>query len=175
MSKYKITIENCFLFIFLFYIYIHIYTYKTSNIRYSTSSNIMCNQEEIAVPETITPTPTIPPPTTVCVSYESEPGCCGGCGDSITRITPSSSHSECPCDDSIEIGHGQFILVSSVTDGGTPCCSGYMPDYTFQVFDTEAEANSARAELKSRDKDSWMHYNYNVLSFSDLQEMDNVN
>jgi len=140
----------------------------------------MCDQDEITVPETITPPPTIPTiptPLTVCVSYESEPGCSGGCGDSITRITPSSSHGKCPCDESIEIVHGQFILVSSVTDGGTPCCSGYMPDYTFQVFDTEAEANSALdlAELESRDRDSWMHYDFNVHSFSDLQEMDNVN
>ena len=132
----------------------------------------MCNQDKIPGLETVTPSSLM-----VCVSYEPDDGCLGGCGTSNTEITPFPKHTteNCPCDEFLEVLPNNYLFVFSVTDEGTPCCSEYMTNYTFQVYGTEEEAINAKALMDKHYEKTPLYYDSNVYSFSALQNMDNVN
>ena len=158
MAKFKITIKK------LFFYFTYIYTYKIS-------STIMCNQEKIPGLETDTPSDLI-----VCVSYNPDDGCLGGCGTSTTGITTSDEHTEeCPCDEFLKVLPNNYLAVFSVKDEGTPCCSEYMTNYTFQVYGTEEEAITAKAEMDKHYEKTSLYYDSNIYSYSALQNMHNVN
>ena len=133
----------------------------------------MCNQEKIPGLETDTPSHLI-----VCVSC-AESYCGGGCGTSTTKITTSTQHTKCPCDETTEIYSGQYMFGYYLENGdGDRHCEegGNMRNYTFQVYGTEEEAIKAKELMDEYYATNiYLYYDSNVYSFSALQNMHNVN